>query len=297
MTEALTEIMICTFRRPHLGETLASLSRQKDAGPFSVIVADNDDVPSARDKVATMSGDLPYPVTYIHAPARNISIARNACLDAATADFVAFLDDDEIAAPDWLSRLRQKQRQTGADAIFGPALAVYGAQAPAWMVDQDHHSNIPKRRGEIVETGHSCNALLAWAGKPWESERFDLSRGKTGGEDTEFFFRLRQMGAHFEIAEDAIVTEDVAPNRLNAEWLTKRQFRAGQSYAVSANGHLARMKLLSTAAGKWGYCRARSALARDEASRMFWTVRAALHRGVCAGLLRLPEAELYGSSP
>jgi hypothetical protein len=41
--------------------------------------------------------DLSLDCLYVHAPARNISIARNACLDAADAPLIAFIDDDETA--------------------------------------------------------------------------------------------------------------------------------------------------------------------------------------------------------
>ena len=39
------------------------------------------------------------------------------------------------------------------DAIFGPTKAVYGPGAPEWMRRQDHHSNIPQRRGGV---GDEC---------------------------------------------------------------------------------------------------------------------------------------------
>lgn len=290
-----TDILICTFRRPHLAETLRSLfALDPVPGPLRIIVADNDETPSAEALVAGMAEGAPMKVVYCHAPARNISIARNACLDHAEADWIALIDDDEIARPDWLARLHARAEATGADAIFGPALADYGPDAPGWMVEQDHHSNIPKRRGGEVQTGHTCNALMRWQGTPWAAERFDLARGKSGGEDTEFYFRLRRLGARFEIAEDAVVTEDVAPDRMRPEWLSARKFRMGQSYASSAVGVPAQAALLASASAKAVYCRLRAAAASDEGGRMFWRLRSDLHRGVCSGVLGRRQAALYG---
>ncbi|MCL6285644.1 glycosyltransferase [Ruegeria sp. 2012CJ41-6] len=291
------DIALCTFRRPAVRETLASLAAQDLPADVSirVIVADNDDSDSARATVEDAAASLSVPVQYVHAPARNISIARNACLDAANADWVAFLDDDERAEPDWLARLLACATQTGADAVFGPALAEYGPEAPGWMRQQDHHSNHPARRGDEVETGHTCNALLRWRGAPWQDQRFDLARGRSGGEDTELFFRLHHAGARFEICEEAIVREAVAPDRLELSWLLRRKYRAGQSFAARAGGIPTRTALMASAAAKALFCAAMMLATCWSPDRCrFWYLRGAMHLGVISGCLSLAQPEIYG---
>ena len=92
------DVCVCTFRRPSVARLLASLASQDlpAATHLRVIVADNDDIPSARETVMRAFADLGLEGVYLHAPARNISIARNACLNAARATLVAFIDDDEV---------------------------------------------------------------------------------------------------------------------------------------------------------------------------------------------------------
>lgn len=289
------DVLMCTFRREEVTETLASLDAQRlpSGVQVRIIVADNDETPSAQDLVTSAAQKMQTPVHYVHAPARNISIARNACLDAATGDWVAFIDDDETAPENWLSALLSAVK--GYDGAFGTALAVYDADAPAWMAAQNVHSNIPERRGGIVETGHTCNALLRWKAAPWIDERFDISRGKTGGEDTEFFFRLGALGAKYTIAEDAVVTEAVTPSRLQLGWLLKRKYRQGQSYAVAGDGLLARLKLAILAFVKVLVCVvAGLAMIWSEERRMFWLLRGAMHVGVISGCLSLKQPEIYG---
>lgn len=292
------DVLLCTFRRPGVVDTLASLACQDlpDDTALRVIVADNDDTPSARDTVVRAAADLGMQVVYAHAPARNISIARNACLDAATGEWVAFLDDDETADPGWIAGLLECATASGADAVFGPALAEYGATAPVWMRQQDHHSNIPVRRGGQVETGHTCNALLRWNATSWQGERFDLARGRSGGEDTEFFFRLRQKGARFEICEDAVVREPVAQSRLSIRWLMQRKYRMGQSYAASAQTPADRLRLGIAAAGKVLVCLGAALIQLPfDGRRNFWLLRAAMHLGVISGCLSLSQKQLYGT--
>ena len=290
------DVLLCTFRRPQVADTLASLGMQllPDGDAMRILVADNDDAPSGRPAVLGAAAHMQREVVYLHAPARNISIARNACLDAAFGDFVAFIDDDETAEPEWLARLLACLERTGADAAFGPSQAIYGPDVPDWMREQDHHSNVPVRRQGAVLTGHSCNALLRWRGTAWQAERFDVGRGRSGGEDTEFFFRLNRLGARFEIAENARVFESVDPGRSTVAWLRRRKFRMGQSYASSAVGRAARARLFVTASAKVAYCLGMAALrARNRGDRYFWLLRGTLHAGVCAGCLSLPEARIY----
>lgn len=289
------DILMCTFRREKVVRTLKSLDVQRLPKGVSlhIIVADNDETPSGKRLVTATAEGMITPVQYVHAPARNISIARNACLEAATGDWVAFIDDDEFAPEDWVVNLLEAVGSH--DGAFGPVLAQYGADAPAWMVAQNVHSNIPERRSNTVETGHTCNALLRWKGTAWQEERFDISRGRTGGEDTEFFFRVRSMGANFTLAENAVVTETVAPSRLQLSWLLKRKYRQGQSYAVAGTSFMARFKLAMFAIVKALICAGAFLLlfwSRDR--RMFWLLRGTMHVGVVSGCLSLKQPELYG---
>ncbi|MEM8848700.1 MAG: glycosyltransferase family 2 protein [Pseudomonadota bacterium] len=289
-------VVMCTFRRPDVGATLQSLRAQilPDDVALEVIVADNDDMPSGAPAVLAGQGALR--LRYVHAPARNISIARNAGLAAAgRADWIAFIDDDEVAAPDWLAQLLARADETGADAVFGPAIAEYGADAPDWIRTADLHSNRPRRRGGEVLTGHTCNALLRWRGTPWWDHRFDLARGRSGGEDTAFFFDLHRMGARFETCDQAEVREAVPPQRLSLGWLARRRFRSGQSYAASETDAAGRLRLAARAAGKAAICGAGAgATVLSKGRRNFWLLRGALHLGVIAGCLKLRQPELYG---
>ena len=104
MTEApiRIDIAVCTFRRSHLARTLESIAAivVPPHADIRVLVADNDDVPSATALVETARSTMPFPILHLHCPASNISLARNACLDAGRdADYLAFVDDDEIVSP------------------------------------------------------------------------------------------------------------------------------------------------------------------------------------------------------
>ncbi|MBT8155923.1 glycosyltransferase [Epibacterium ulvae] len=293
------DICICTFRRAHIADTLLSIeaAEMPQGHDVRIIVTDNDDDPSAQELVENTAKSMTIPVFYQHVPGRNISIARNAGLDTATADWVAFLDDDELVTPDWLTNLFARQNETNADAVFGHSRADYDKNAPDWIVKGDFHSQFAVMRGGEVETGHTCNALVRWSGTSWQDVRFDLARGKSGGEDTEFFFRMREAGALFVIADNSIVHEEVPPSRLSLQWLLRRRYRIGQSYSAHAASSVERVKLFVLASVKAGYCFLRAVPALGQADRKaFWLMRGTMHAGVCAGCLGLSQRALYGDT-
>ncbi|MEI4234893.1 glycosyltransferase family 2 protein [Roseovarius sp. D22-M7] len=293
-------VTLCTFRRPEVADTLRSLFAQQlpEGLHLKIIVADNDVAPSGRTAVEAAAAGAPWPVTHIHAPDRNISIARNAGLEAAgEADWIAFLDDDEVAEPDWIARLIGCASRTGADAVFGPAIAEYGPETPAWIRMRDYHSNHPATNAGAVITGHTCNALLRWRGTAWRGARFDPARGRSGGEDTAYFLEVHRHGARFAICQDAIVREAVPAQRLSFRWIARRKYRSGQSFAASAQGSPARLRLATTACGKATLCAAAAVVTvPSKEHRIYWVLRGILHVGVVAGCLNLRQTHVYGSS-
>jgi succinoglycan biosynthesis protein ExoM len=196
----------------------------------SLVVVDNDSDPSARPLVERFAAGVDFPVAYRHCPGENISIARNGALDATRTRWLAFLDDDERAAPNWLAALLALSG--GAQAVFGPCEAVYAAHAPSWIRRGDYHSNRIVRRHGAIETGHTCNALIDAAFVRRRALRFDVELGRSGGEDTIFFHAMRRCGATLAYAPPAIVFEDVAAGRATIGWIARRRYRAGQTYAL-----------------------------------------------------------------
>lgn len=296
------DVCVCTFRRAELADTLRSLAGLEVPGGWVVriIVADNDVTPSARELVARIAPSIPFPLVYVHCPSANISIARNACLDAGAGDVLTFIDDDETASPRWLTELVGIANATGADAVLGPVQARYGAGAPAWMRDGDFHSTFPVWvRGEI-RTGYTCNVLLRRTSPRVAGRRFSLARGRTGGEDTEYFTRLHQAGGTIAYAPQAWVHEAVPPARARFSWLAKRRFRVGQTHghllgreaSVAAVG-----KNLALAGAKAAYCFFAAGLVAFSARRRNrHALRGIMHVGVIGGLAGIRELQQYGGA-
>lgn len=284
------DIGVCTFRRQTLERTLLSVAviEIPEGVTLRVIVADNDVEPSAEPLVERTRRRLPYDISYVHCPAGNISIARNACLDEATGDYLAFIDDDETASEYWISSLLATVRATGADAVLGPVAARYEEQAPSWMRRGDFHSTRPVWVGGEIRTGYTCNVLLRLRSPVVAGRRFNLALGKSGGEDTAYFTQMNRAGGKIAFAPEALVSEPVPEQRARFGWLAARRYRMGQTHGrllAEGTSATARPLQIVLAAAKSGYCAtAGLLLAPFSVPRNRYLLRAIMHAGVVTGL-------------
>jgi len=296
------DICICTYRRPHIVDTLRSVAALTldDKWQIRVIVADNDKTTAAKPFIEAALIDADLDSLYIHAPEQNISIARNACLDVAKAALVAFIDDDEIVSPQWLSEMMKTLQETRADAVMGPVNALYRPSAPSWIRNGNFHSTLPVMTDGKIVTGGSGNVLMRIDAPAIAGRRFRIDLGKSGGEDSEFFSAISRAGGHIAYAENAIVTEEVPDNRATMGWLIKRRLRYGQTHgllllATGSSGVTIRLRHALIAGGKalFSLCMALLSVIKPDQMR-FWILRGALHTGVVMHLLGGDTLEIYG---
>lgn len=293
------DVGVCTFRRPAVAETLASLARQvlPPGVRLKVIVADNDETASAEACVREAAAAHDLDVAYLHAPARNICVARNACLASSQAPWFAFLDDDETASPGWLAALLAEAQRGGWDAVLGPVKAVYGADAPGWLAAGDFHSTAPVTTGDRILKGYAGNVLIRRTAVAQRGLTFDEALGRQGGEDDDFFYRLTDAGGRIGYAPAALAYEPVIAGRASLRWLLTRGFRTGQTHGRRlAQRHRGpgRFAQIGLAAAKAGACLAgAAATAWSPTASGRWLIRGALHAGAAARLAGLRELQLY----
>jgi succinoglycan biosynthesis protein ExoM len=299
-------IGICTFRRAELVATLASLEGLTPCGlPFAVAIADNDAQPSARNLVEITAAANSLPVTYLHAPQANISIARNALLDHARitgARLLVYLDDDETVEQNWLLHLVQAWKDTGAGAVLGPVSAHYQPAAPQWMDHARAHDTLPVfDKNGTVTSGYTCNVLVDLVDPAAEHLRFNPLRGRSGGEDSAFFAEFIANGGRIAFAPKAMVHETVPADRARLVWLLRRRYRMGQTHAsliAQGSPRAGRIRAAGVAIAKAVVC---SGLAIIGATCPAWRnrqlMRAALHVGAVAYLGGARQIEIYGTAP
>jgi succinoglycan biosynthesis protein ExoM len=301
MTKAIIEVTvcICTFRRSSLRTAMWSVVGQILPPEMSlkILVVDNDIEPTARNIVQDFLGAAGVRVEYRHAPAQNISIARNAALDAAAkAPWLAFIDDDERASPDWLGKLMDAR--VGAQAVFGPCVAVYDENVPTWMTRADFHSNRITKQEGAIDTGYTANVLIDMSFVQRHGIRFELELGTSGGEDTMFFHKMHRLGGILKYAPQAVVYEDVVASRAKLKWIATRRFRAGQTFAMVMLTFVPRRYRLAawTSPLKIAACAIISAFTVFDTRRAaWWLMRGVFHIGVLSYALGLSIHQEYNT--
>lgn len=231
-------VCIASIGRPSLVQLFRSLEEMQRPVPVCVIVAD-DSADGAARRIVEESGPWRLPIDVYPVGARNIATARNACLDRAQGRFVAFVDDDERVDAGWLARMRDTAIRYGADAVFGAVDAVYSPSTPPWLKKVGLFRKRPGTTGTRVKTGATCNALVRLDTIRRLHLRFDEAFGRTGGEDTEFFYRLATAGGILVACSDAVVYEEIPAERLEIHHLKQRYTRGGHTYARVMLAHQA----------------------------------------------------------
>ncbi len=121
-------VVVCTYnRRRELRACLDSLLAQTLPGAsFDIVVVDNG---STDGTAALVDAYLPRgPIRYLHEPELGLSRARNRGIAAARSAYVAFLDDDARAAPDWAAAIVAFARRRPEAVLFGgPVLPLSGS--------------------------------------------------------------------------------------------------------------------------------------------------------------------------
>jgi succinoglycan biosynthesis protein ExoM len=237
-------VLVITYKRPQgLARLLSSLAEQKFRPErevnVSVIVVDNDAEASGRQVIDEMQADYPWPITYAVEPARGIPHARNHTFRLARDEheFVVFVDDDEVAQPNWLDELVAVQARYGADTVSGPVYPRYMSQPPNWVTCGGffHRTDYGKiKTGEVLtyERVQTNNLLIRTSTLRQLEGPFDVRYALTGGTDTLLGIRLYKMGCKMVWAADAVVHEWIPESRLGSRWLLQRSYRNGMMTSV-----------------------------------------------------------------
>ena len=115
-------VVICTYNRAAiLAEALTSVLAQViPAGvSFETIVADDGSTDDTTEVVARVARNTRIPVRHLALPHGGVAAARNAGVEAARGEWVAFIDDDEMASPTWLAELLATARRQDVDCVSG----------------------------------------------------------------------------------------------------------------------------------------------------------------------------------
>ena len=232
----LVSVCVCTFKRPaELVRLLNSLVEQlPDNDMYEVIVVDNDAAGSARSSIEAFKASKNYiNLSYFIEATPGVTYARNRCVNESRGQYLAFIDDDEIAGPRWLVELIAVKARTGADAVLGPVIPLFPTGSKQWVKDSGFFSRRRFRTGTVLPENEcrTGNALVqASIARKRSPEVFSNRFSSSGGEDRDFFSWMASEGFKIVWCDTAIVEEEVPLNRQSIYYMIERSYKSSATY-------------------------------------------------------------------
>lgn len=211
------KITVCvpTVRPDSLGHTVTAIRRQTWQDWQLVVVGQGADEAALRDATMQAAGGDPR-VRYHHIAERGLSRARNAGMEMADGDVVAFTDDDCEPAADWLEVIADALLQDdGVGLVAGAVLAPRDSRG-GWLTTCPTNEPLEVRY-DPRSSGGARPEGWDWIGANFALRRqvidvvgpFDVRLGAgagfPSGEDTDYKFRLERLGVVMLTTPRAVV--------------------------------------------------------------------------------------------
>lgn len=236
--------VVCTHNRAaYLRKALQSLIDQTLAQElYEIIVVDNGSEDNTKQVVSELSA-VPS-LRYLHEPVIGLSRARNTGWRHAEGVYVAYLDDDAVACPEWLATFLEvfETFEPTPGCVGGKCEPIWEAPRPDWLPDEllsrlsvFHWSDVPSILNE-QQWLSGCNIafpreLLRLVGGFQETLDRQGTTLRAGG-DTYLQQQLHSLGRCSVYHPGIVVGHHVSPSRLTKRWFREAAYWVGLSEAI-----------------------------------------------------------------
>jgi len=282
-TSLTLDVAICTWNRADdLDLVLTALAGQAVSADveWRVLVVDNasTDHTSAVVERHAASGALPG-LRRVHEPEQGLTPARRRAVLETSADWIAFVDDDNLLEPGWIAAVAAEARaRPEAGGIGGRVVLDWVAPPPpylkefGWCFAEQDHGPEPRAVDNLAGAGMVLNrrALVesGWLDRPLLADRTG-ARLVSGG-DAEIAQRVRATGRELRYVPGAVLRHRIPPGRMTREYLFRIAAGLGASEAQVATlawrddlaGWRRQMRASLKRRAGWALTRLRAALVR-----------------------------------
>lgn len=233
-------IACCTYERALLLDksinSLLSLILP-DSIKIEILIIDNDKKQSAKNIVAKYQEFSNIKIHYVVENRLGLACVRNAALKKALelgASHLLFIDDDEIAAKDWLiNHIDFYNNHKDISISSGPTYKKFEKEYPSYITNNSlFKRQSSKKNGQHRKCCATGNVLFPLSVvseyKIYFSEDFNF----LGGEDGDFFIRVNNLGFNIGWNNSAINYELIGDERANLLWLFNRSYNDGYSGSI-----------------------------------------------------------------
>ncbi|MDQ3859817.1 MAG: glycosyltransferase, partial [Actinomycetota bacterium] len=218
---ATFDVVIPTLGRASLPILLSALAASGRQIPGRVVV------------VHDVRGELRLPrvdaieLEVLRGPGRGPAAARNVGWRAASAEWIAFVDDDVVPAPDWAERLADDLAALAADVAGSQGRVVVPLPAARPPTDWERDvAGLERARWATADMAYRRSVLVAVGG-------FDERFGRAYREDAELALRVQAAGYRLLRGQRAVTHPVPTPER----WASLRRQAGNADDALMAALH------------------------------------------------------------
>lgn len=238
-------VVICAYTEARWQELIAAVDsmQQQTLPPREIVVViDHNPVLLARSREQFGSDRV---VVVENRQAQGLSGARNSGIAAARGEIIAFMDEDAVAAPDWLERLSAAYADPAVLGVGGLIEPLWLAGRPAWLPEEFQWVVGCSYRG-LPETTAPVRNLIG-CNMSFRREVFEAVGGFRDGigrigarplgcEETELCIRVQQRWTEGLLLYEpgARVLHRVPASRGRVAYFTSRCYAEGLSKALVA---------------------------------------------------------------
>ena len=203
-----SSLIICSRNRPQLlADTVESILKGTKVPTELVLIDQSTDLDPHLPSLTTER-----PCEIRHIPTRSVGLgrARNAGLDAARYEVLAYTDDDMLAVPGWYESLMRSLVAGGPKTVVTGQVLPAEEETPGGFVPSTKLDNTPAvYEGRVDADVLFMGNMAMYRSAADEIGRFDDRLGAggrfAGAEDNDYGFRLLEAGYRIAYVPEAIL--------------------------------------------------------------------------------------------
>lgn len=235
--------VICTYsmsRFSALMEAIQSLVEQTHKNIEIIVVVDHNT--PLYEKLKSTFSEKTFRILH-NQDVKGLSGSKNCGIDAARGKIIAFLDDDAVAAKDWIEQMLKTYSESEIVAVGGLTLPQWEYKKSTWFPEEFYWVLGCTYKGHTEKTavvrnvfgGNCCfrKSCIDEAGK------FLPYMGLVGekmltGEETEYCMRIRKIMPLHKIIfnPDAVIYHKVPKEKTTLKYFIRRTYGSGYSSAI-----------------------------------------------------------------
>ncbi len=226
-------IIITRNRASFLRKVLESLIKQ-DYGndKYDIIIVDNNSKDDTTSTVERFQRECPNKIHYVFEPRIGMSKARNTGASVAKGEILVFIDDDAIAASNWLNNYDHLYKTFPDIVAWGGKIdLVFESCRPKWLSDDLmmalSYLNISDKETMLSFPDYPFGCNFSVKRECYMKIGGFIEDLKTSNEEKAFFCKLHLNNYRVGYSPKPLVYHQIPSSRLEKKYLIKRGIKQG----------------------------------------------------------------------